>query len=686
MRTGRIWAGLGLTLGLLTGCQGATDPHRTVSAGSGEAMPALDQAALADEVRAAMDPGVDPCQDFYAYACGGWSAAQQLPADEARRVRGFSAVRERNLDALGAIVEDDGLRGEQAKMYRFHAACMDEATIEQRGLEPLRPLLRTIDAIEQPGDLMQALGELHRRGFQAAFATLIFADLDRAERDRVHLTQSGLGLPDRQYYLAEHHGEVLEAYRDHVTRMLEQVGVADAEDASRRVLSLERRLAEASRPRARMQRVEEMNNPIDREGLAKLTPRLEWDRYFAALGQSRWNELNLLVPEFFQQLDEALVAGGPQSWRDYLRWHVARRAAPWLTGELNETLFDFYGRVLNGQQQPSSRRERCIRLASGLMGDLLAEAYVQRSFPGDSKERAQELSLSIQAELDAALAELGWVDAETLERATAKRRTLLAQIGYPERWDGYDGLEIRDDDHFGNVLRALEFGVTRELSRIGAPVDRGRWYLPATAANAYYDPTRNQIVFPAGILQPPFFHRFFPDAMNYGGIGVLFGHEVIHGFDAIGRKFDPDGRADDWWSAEASLRYEERAECVDAVYGGFEVQPGLPVNGRLTLVENVADIGGLKLAYRAYRRQAANSPQPPLLEELDGDRLFFVAFAQTWCTLQTPEAERRANATGTHAPPRFRVVGAVSQMSEFADAFECAPGTPMSPPDRCEVW
>ena len=381
------------------------------------------------------------------------------------------------------------------------------------------------------------------------------------------------------------------------------------------------------------------------------------------------------------------AATPPATLQSYLRWNLLRGAAPRLPKAFVDQNFDFYGKTLAGQKELQARWKRCVTATDGAMPEIVGRLFVDRQFPGASKKTAKEMIQAVEESFGVGLGNLSWMDEATQKRAAGKLATLVNKVGYPDKWIDYGKLEVKAGDYFGNAQRADVFEFRRQADKVGKPVDRTEWGMSSPTVNAYYNPLWNEMVFPAGILQPPFFDQSFPMAMNFGGIGMVVGHELTHGYDDEGRKFAPDGQLKEWWEPAVSEKFEKKAACIEDLYGTFEVQPGVKLNGELTLGENIADFGGIKYSYRAYRNWARKNPSAtPAVPGLTDDQLFFVGFAQTWCSLQTPEIERVLATVDPHSPPKFRVNAPVSHLPEFSAAFQCKAGTPMRPEKTCAVW
>jgi predicted metalloendopeptidase len=649
---------------------------------------------IAASVAAALDPKTDPCVDFYRYACGGWLDQVELPADESEWVRSFSVIHERNRELLRELIEsaarDAGADADRRRIGAYYGACMDEAAIEKAGLEPVAPWLAKIDAAADRDALFALAGELQTIQAAPFFDVQVFADLRDPDTVVAHLSQGGLGLPERDYYLseAEDQRQLRTAYQKHVARMLVFAGLGEEAAAKRagEVLAFETALATASRPVERMRIVEELHHRLDAPGLAQLTPTLAWPRFFAAAGRPELAEINVMTPEFFEALARELAAADLGVLRDYVRYHLVTAVAGLLPDHVYQAHFDFYGRTLGGQAEPQPRWKRCIQATEQAMGEPIGRLYVAERFPGRSKQIAEAMIGDITAAFEASLPRLAWMDEATRRAARVKKGTLEMKIGYPEKWRDYSALEVAAGAHFANALAARRFESAWQIAKVGRPVDRAEFPMDPQVVNASYNPLQNAFTYPAGILQPPFFHKDFPEAMNLGAIGLVIGHELTHGFDDQGRKFNEKGELTDWWTPESVAGFEQRAACIERQYSGYEVEPGVAVNGKLTLGENIGDNGGLRQAWDALQKKQRERGEAPKLAGLTEDQLFFVAAAQIWCTEATPEALRLLVQTDPHSPPKFRVIGPVVNHPGFGEAFSCRPGAPMNPVEKCEVW
>lgn len=650
--------------------------------------------AIAAAVTASMDPAADPCVDFYRYACGGWLDQVELPADQSEWVRSFSVIHERNRELLRELVEEaarqPGDDPDRLRVGRFYGACMDEAAIERADLAPLAPWLARLDAATTAAELFALGGELATLESAPFFDLDVFADLKDPDTQVAHFSQGGLGLPERDYYLSDSQEkrELRVKYQTHVARMLELSGLDAAVAAERApaVLAFETALARGSRTIEQMRRVEELHHRLDAAGLAQLAPLLPWERYFRALGRPDLTTINLLTPEFFVTLEREVRAAPVETLRAYLRYHLLAATATLLPRRIYDQHFDFQGRTLAGQQEPQPRWKRCIGATEQALGEAIGKLYVAQRFTGRSKQIATAMIGDIADAFAASLAGLDWMDEPTRLAAQIKMGTLAMKIGYPDGWRDYSALDLARQSHFANAVAARRHETARRLAQVGQPVDRKEWPMNAQTVNASYNPLQNTFTYPAGILQPPFFHKDFPLAMNLGGIGYVMGHELTHGFDDQGRKFDARGALRDWWSEASVAGFDQRASCIREQYGRYEVEPGVAVNGELTLGENIADNGGLKQAWAVLQRRQAERGEGPRVAGLTEDQLFFVAAAQVWCTESTPESERLQVQTDPHSPSKFRVVGPLVNHPGFAPSFACAAGTPMNPREKCAVW
>ncbi len=645
-----------------------------------------------------MDRTADPSVDFFRFAAGNWVKSNPVPADKSRW-GGFDELQDRNWfllrEILGSAAKDAGSTsagsGPRRQVGDFFASVMDTNRLEQLRFRPLAKDLKRIAAIRDTRQLFRVIAEGHLRSPGVAFGAGVSADAKDSSHYAFDLAQGGLGLPDRDYYLAEGFAPQRDAYRAFLVRMLKQVGdtEAAAERQAATVLSFETELAKASKTRVERRDPNANYNKLTLPELAALTPGVPWDAYFSAIGAPKLPYVVVGQTHFFATLAAMLKTRPLDDWKTYLRAHLVKDSAPFLHAEAEREHFAFYGTTLRGQPQPEPRWQRAAKVVDGNIGEALGQLYVEKHFPPASKAKMAELISNLRAVFKDRLGKLAWMSPATRTRALAKFDRFTQKIGHPDRFRDYSKVKVRRDDLLGNIWRASEAESRRELARVGKPVDRSEWAMTPQTVNAYFNPTQNEIVFPAGILQPPFFDAEADDAVNYGAIGVVIGHEITHGYDDQGRQFDADGNLKDWWTADDAKEFDARAQKVVDQYGAYEALPGLKVNGRLTLGENIADLGGTSVAYEALQRALAKDPSKR--KSIDGftpEQRFFLSLAQLW-RVNWREAElRRRIVTDPHSPSQFRAFGPHVNMAEFFDAFGIIEGAPMWRPPalRADIW
>ena len=649
---------------------------------------------------AGIDRAIDPCTDFYAFANHRWLETTRIPDD--RPAWGMMAIMSRdNQDVMVRALEDALKRplpakgSAQRKALDYYASGMDTAAIAKAGLAPLEPHFKRIAAVEGPQGLARAVAALHRQGIKAGFEFNVDQDSKESTRYLPEIVQGGLGLPDRDYYFLDDERTQAQraAYRKHVGRMFELAG--DAPEAAARsaetVLALETELARASMTAVERRDVDKTYNKTTVAALASAAPDFPWKEYFDALGTARVQELNVAQPAYFAALARLAKERPASEWRTYLRWQVLNASASKLPEALEQEDFAFNQTVLQGTKAQPPRERRVIEAMGGRygergLGQALGRIYVDQAFSPQAKARALELVNNVKAALGDRLRSVDWMSEDTRAKSLDKLAKMNVKIGYPDVWRDYSKADVGAYPFVENWLRANAFDHERLLARIGAPVDRGDWWMSPQIVNAYYNARRNEIVFPAGILQPPFFDMKADDAVNYGGIGMVIGHEITHGFDDRGRRFDAQGNLRDWWTEDDARRYKERAAKVERQYGGFEGVEGVKVNGALTLGENISDVGGLKIAYLALQKAEQAKPAGAI-DGLTPDQRFFLAYAQGWRSLARTEQERLQLRTDGHSPARFRVRGPLANMPEFARAFSCDPSKALiADIDRANIW
>jgi putative endopeptidase len=641
----------------------------------------------------AIDRAADPCADFYQFACGGWMAANPIPSDQSRWGR-FNELQERNREVLrklaeAAAAQTAGRNALDQKIGDFYAACVDEKTINAKGISPLKPELDRIAGIRNKAEITDAVIRNYRSGAGAFFRFSSAPDAKNSTQMIADLDQGGLGLPDRDYYFKtdEKSVDLREKYVAHVQKMFELAGVKP-EDAARQakaVLEIETALAKGSLDRVSRRDPEKLYHIMTVAELSLLSPSFGWAKFFQGIGTPKFTKLNVDVPDFVRGMEAAISSASLDDLKAYLSWTVLHNAADVLAAPFEQETFNFFGKTLQGTKEMRARWKRCIDLTDNLMPDALGRRFVETTLGAEGMRRTQEMVGEIEKVMAADLQSLDWMTPKTKDQALTKLHGILNKIGTNEKWQSYATVRIARDDAYGNAERASEFEIRRQLAKIGKPVDKKEWQMSQPTVNAYYDPQQNNINFPAGILQPPFWDNALDDAVNYGAIGAVIGHELTHGFDDEGRQFDAKGNLRDWWSPEDAKAFEERADCFVQQYGSYTAIDDVKLNGKLTLGENTADNGGLRLAYMALMNRLAGK-EPEKRDGFTAEQRFFLGWGQIWCENRTPEVARLRAQTDPHSPGRYRVNGVVSNMPEFQKAFACGTGAPMVRNPACRVW
>lgn len=645
----------------------------------------------------AIDKSADPCENFYQYACGAWQKGHPIPGDESRYGR-FNELLQRNQEILRGILEDSAKNQSRSetdqKIGGFYQSCMDEEQIERRGTKPLQPELDRIANIHNAADLLATVAWLHGRQVSVFFHFVPQPDLQDACMMIASLDQGGLGLPDRDYYFRTDARSVdlRKQYVAAVTKMFTLAGVAPGEAASKaaHVMAIETELARASLDRTTRRDPQKLFHQMSEAELMKLSPNFQFDEFFKEVKAPALAKINVAVPDFVKAFNTVVSSHPMPELKDYLAWHYLRASANILPKAFADESFAFYGRALTGQKEMKPRWRRCVAATDDELGEALGRKYVEKTFGEQGKQRTLEMVREIEQEMAKDVQSLDWMSAKTKEQALAKLHAVTNKIGYPDKWRDYSSVKIAADDYFGNWYRANEFEYQRELKQMGKPVDRDEWEMTPPTVNAYYEPTQNNINFPAGILQPPFYSNQASDALNYGSVGAVVGHELTHAFDDSGRQFDREGNLKDWWEKEDGERFDALAQCTVNEYGSFSPITGVELNGKLTLGENTADNGGVRLAYMALMDSLAKKGVSP--DQKNGEytpaQEFFVGYAQDWCENTTPEMARFLAQNDPHSPGKFRTNGVVKNMSEFSKAFGCKPGDAMyvAQGKGCRVW
>ncbi len=643
-----------------------------------------------------LDRSANACQDFNQFANGGWMAKNAIPP--AYSVWGrFTQLDEQNTTVLHDILE--GLlkkkslaAGNEQKIADFYRSCMDEPAIETAGINPLQS---EIDRINQINDLLSLEDEIarfHAHRVPAVFGFGATQDFKDSTAIIAQAVQGGLGLPDRDYYLSDDAKmkATREEYERHVARTFVLMGDANDRAAAEAatVMKFETKLAENSATRIQRRSPEANYHPMTKAQLIEMTPDFDWGRYFRGIGVPEIAKVNVGQPDFFKAADKLLVSISLDDWKTYLRWHLLNAASNLLSSKFVEESFNFNGKYLSGTKEMLPRWKRCVASTDRALGEAVGELYVQKTFTPQARLRARTMVQNLIDALQNDLTTLSWMSDETRKKAVAKLQAFQRKVGFPDKWRNYEALHVATGPYYNNAVSAGEFEFKRNLGKIGRPVDRTEWGMSPPTVNAYYNPSMNEIVFPAGILQPPFYDPKADDAFNYGGIGAVIGHEMTHGFDDQGAKFDALGNLVMWWTPEDYKKFTARTDCVVKQFDSFEVEPGLYQKGGLVVGESVADLGGLTIAYAAYQKSLQGKPRPKNINGFTPEQRFFLGWAQIWSQNMRPEEARRRNAIDPHPLGRFRVNGPLSNMPQFAAAYGCKEGDAMvRPPDkRCEIW
>jgi putative endopeptidase len=641
-----------------------------------------------------LDKTCKPCDDFYQFAMGGWMKANPIPP-EYSTYGSFTRLADQNQQNLRLIL-DEAAKAKAAsgsneqKIGDYYASCMDTAVIDADGTKPIDPELAHIAEIKDLAGFQAEVERLQSLGAGGLFRFTSRQDLKDSTLMIGGASQGGLGLPEREYYTRadEKSQQLRDAYVKHVATMLALLGDAADKSAAEAavVMKIETALAKVSTKNTDLRDPDQNYHIMTLAELKTLTPNFSWESYFRAVGHPELKQINVGQPDFFKGLDAQLTATPIDDWKIYLRWHLVNTAAPALPEKFVAEEFDFRGKTLTGATEIQPRWKRCVQATDRTLGEALGQLYVQRYFPPEAKARALAMVNNLIAALRNDLQNLPWMGPETRAQAIAKLQAFAVKIGYTDKWRDYSALKIERSTYLANNFRGAEFEFARRLDKIGKPVDRTEWGMTPPTVNAYNNSGMNEIVFPAGIMQPPFYDPKADDAVNYGGMGAVIGHEITHGFDDQGSKFDAKGNRSDWWTPEDRKNFDERATCVEKQFDGYEVEPGLHQNGKLVLGESIADLGGLAIAYAAYEKSLEGKPRPKDIDGFTPEQRFFLGWAQVWGANQRPEAARLQTKTNPHPLSRFRGNGAPSNLAEFAKAFGCKKGDPMVREQICKIW
>jgi putative endopeptidase len=661
---------------------------------SGQAKVPADRPAPRFDV-SSIDKSIDPCVDFYQFACNNWIKNNPMPADYTDWIS-FTEVEEHNNAVLRKILDKASVNDPKRsavlqKVGDFYAACMDEEAANKKRSTPLKPEFDRIAAVKDKTQMIEVMAHESLIGPNPLFSFYSSPDIHNANMTIAFIDQGGIVLPDRDYYLKDDPDMVAirKTYVDHVSRMFALLGQSpeQAKKSADAVIKIETELARAAMDRTLRRDPKTQDHKMPLADIEAQAPNFHLSRYFAATGAPSFKELNVSNPEFFKTLNSIVDKIPLEDWKTYMTWQVVNVAAPWLSDDFVQEDFKLI-QALSGQKELKPRWKRCIGATNGFLGEALGQLYVDETFGTEGKDRMLKMVDALEHALQQDITSLPWMTETTKKEALIKLKAIRNKIGYPEKWRDYSKLEIRRNDLPGNLERGSEFEAHRQLTKIGKPVDKAEWDITPPTVNAFYNPEHNEIVFPAGILQPPFFDKTMDDPVNFGGIGLVIGHELTHGFDDQGRQFDPQGNLRDWWTPVDAQEFEKRANCVVDEYGSFVAVDDLKLNGKLTLGENTADNGGARIALMALHELMAQTRQDPN-KKIDGytpDQRYFLGFARAWCENTTPENLRLGVRTDPHSPGRWRVNGVVQNMPEFQSAFHCKAGQPMVRQNACRVW
>ncbi|MGH2372928.1 MAG: M13 family metallopeptidase [bacterium] len=641
----------------------------------------------------AMDTSADPCNDFFQYACGKWNAANPIPPDKTRWGR-FDELRERNRYILRDLLEKTASAKSapgsiEQKIGDYYGACMDEAAIEKADLKPIKKHLKLIDGMKSPADLTRVITQLHDVNVNALFGFGSLPQLKNSKMVGGWADQGGMGLPNKTFYTKDDAKsvEIRQKYVEHIGNLLALMGgPADKAKAdAQKIMDLERALAEVAQDPVTRRDIRNLDHWMKREDFAALAPSLNWTMYLEGIGAPAMSEFNVANPEFFKGMEAALKSTPLDVIKTYLRWRTVTLASPFLPKRIRQENFNFFQKTLQGAQEMEDRWKTCTDAVNGDLGEALGQKYVEQTFGTQGKERTLKLVHALEKALERDIQEIAWMGPETRKNALEKLHAITNKIGYPDQWRDYSRLTISRKDPMDNSLNSNAFENRRQLAKIGRPVDKREWFFTPPTVNAGYSPLENTIAFPAGILQPPFYDNNIDDAVNFGAIGMVIGHELTHGFDDSGRRFDPQGNLRDWWTEDDGKKFEERAACIIDQYNNYIAVDDVKLNGKLTTGENVADHGGIRIALMALLDTLGGN-LPGKKDGFTLEQRFFIGYGQIWCQNVTPERARTSAQTDPHSPGKYRVNGVLSNTPEFHSAFSCKKGSAMVRENPCRVW
>jgi putative endopeptidase len=657
-------------------------------------LPAQESKTTSESVASSLDKTADPCVDFYQFACGGWVKNNPIPADHPIWSR-FNELAERNREVLRGILENaakaTNRTPNEQKIGDYYATCVDEDSINQKGIAVLKPEFDRIAALKDKAGLPALMAHLHSQGIDGLFAFYSGSDFKNAKEVIAQADQGGLSLPDRDYYLKDDAKsvELRKQFSEHVASTFKLLGDAPAKAPleAGAVMQIETALAKGAMDRVERREPEKIYHKLSEQDWQALAPSFSFAKYVSDTGAPAFSSLNVASPDFFKALDAELKSISLEDLKTYLRWHLVHSQVQSLPKAFVDEDFNFYGKTLQGTKELQARWKRCVAAADGDLGEALGQVFVEKYYPPEAKARTLKMVNQLEAALHQDISELPWMSDVTKKQALIKLAAIQDKIGYPAKWRDYTTLKIERGDAIGNSLRANAFEIHRQLAKIGKPLDKQEWQMTPPTVNAYYDPTENNINFPAGILQPPFYDFKADDALNFGGMGAVIGHEMTHGFDDQGAQFDLEGNLKNWWTQEDEKAFKERTQCIVDEYDQFVAVDDVHVRGKLTLGENTADNGGLRIAHMALMKSLADSGKQS--DKIDGftpEQRFFLGWGQIWCQNETDQIARLLAQNNEHSPGKYRANGVMQNMPEFQKAWGCKAGQPMVRANACHVW
>ena len=644
--------------------------------------------------KANMDTSVRAQDNFYRHINGGWIKANAIP-DDKTAIGSFYGLRDEADENVKAIIEELAATPnlaagtDEQKVADLFRSFMDQEQRDAKGIEPIQPILSKVTALDSKSALMAFFGEHQRIGVSSPLYMYVSVDAKDSSRYATHVWQSGLGLPDKDYYFNEEERfvKLRAGYLAHIEKMFNLAGFENGNEAAKTILALETKIADSHWTRVETRDSEKRYNKFEKSKLNELTADIDWNAYLTAGNIAGQNDLIVNQPDYVQGLGKIIAETSMDDWKTYLKFHTLSRFASYLTTDIDNENFDFYSKQLSGRKEQRAQWKRGVSVVNRNLGEVIAKVYVGRHFTPQAKARMSELVENLRSAYGSSIDGLEWMSDDTKKSAHVKLAAFTPKIGYPDKWEDYSALTIKSDDLVGNLLRSSRLGHDKEVAKLGGPIHDWEWHMSPQTVNAYYSPTANEIVFPAAILQPPFFNMQADDAVNYGGIGAVIGHEMGHGFDDQGSKYDADGNLRNWWTEKDLEEFANRTKALVDQYANYQVFEDLNVNGELTLGENIGDLSGVTIAYKAYKA-SLNGKEAPVIDGLTGDQRFFMGYAQIWRSKIVEKSMRNRVATDPHSPGEFRALGSLSNMNEFYDAFDVKEGDAMyiAPEKRVKIW